>query len=167
MNEIFQRHVTEWHYVFVVEAKQDRTPFIYVCLNVYLLIDNKSTCSYVVELNINLENMSVLWLTGFSGAGKSTIAEKLSTLIESCQIVDGDVIRRTISSDLKQGETDRNEHFRRVINYIKSNITKSEFTIAAFVSANKTQREWIRTKGSIIYFFYERYLSRHKQNFFI
>ena len=102
--------------------------------------------------------MSVLWLTGFSGAGKSTIAEKLSTLIESCQIVDGDVIRRTISSDLKQGETDRNEHFRRVINYIKSNITKSEFTIAAFVSANKTQREWIRTKGSIIYFFYERYL---------
>ena len=106
--------------------------------------------------------MSVLWLTGFSGAGKSTIAEKLSTLIESCQIVDGDVIRRTISSDLKQGETDRNEHFRRVINYIKSNITKSEFTIAAFVSANKRQREWIRTKeGSIIYFFYGRYLSRH------
>ena len=82
--------------------------------------------------------MSVLWLTGFSGAGKSTIAEKLSTLIESCQIVDGDVIRRTISSDLKQGDTDRNEHFRRVINYIKSNIKKSEFTIAAFVSANKT-----------------------------
>ena len=104
--------------------------------------------------------MSVLWLTGFSGAGKSTIAEKLSTLIESCQIVDGDVIRRTISSDLKQGETDRNEHFRRVINYIKSNITKSEFTIAAFVSANKAQREWIRTKGSIIYLFYGRYLSR-------
>ena len=101
--------------------------------------------------------MSVLWLTGFSGAGKSTIAEKLSTLIESCQIVDGDVIRRTISSDLKQGDTDRNEHFRRVINYIKSNITKSEFTIAAFVSANKTQREWIRTKGSIIYLFYGRY----------
>ena len=97
--------------------------------------------------------MSVLWLTGFSGAGKSTIAEKLSTLIESCQIVDGDVIRRTISSDLKQGDTDRNEHFRRVINYIKSNITKSEFTIAAFVSANKTQREWIRTKG----LFYGRY----------
>ena len=163
MNEIFQRHVTEWHYVFVVEAKQDRTPFI--CLFKRLLIDNKSTCRYVVELNINLENMSVLWLTGFSGAGKSTIAEKLSTLIESCQIVDGDVIRRTISSDLKQGETDRNEHFRRVINYIKSNITKSEFTIAAFVSANKTQREWIRTKGSIIYLFYGRYLSR--QSLFI
>ena len=157
MNEIFQRHVTEWHYVFVVEAKQDRTPFI--CLFKRLLIDNKSTCRYVVELNINLENMSVLWLTGFSGAGKSTIAEKLSTLIESCQIVDGDVIRRTISSDLKQGETDRNEHFRRVINYIKSNITKSEFTIAAFVSANKTQREWIRTKGSIIYLILLRQIS--------
>ena len=90
--------------------------------------------------------MSVLWLTGFSGAGKSTIAEKLTTHLESCQIVDGDVIRRTISSDLKQGETDRNEHYRRVINYIKSNIEKSEFTIAAFVSANKGQREWIKIK---------------------
>ena len=111
--------------------------------------------------------MSVLWLTGFSGAGKSTIAEKLATLIESCQIVDGDVIRRTISSDLKQGGgTDRLEHYRRVINYIKSNITKSEFTIAAFVSANKTEREWIKTKGPIIYFFDGRSLSRYKQSYF-
>ena len=47
---------------------------------------------------------------------------------------------------LKQEETDRLEHYRRVINYIKSNITKSEFTIAAFVRANKTQRERIKIK---------------------
>ena len=60
--------------------------------------------------------MSVIWLTGLSGAGKSTIAEKLATHIDA-QVVDGDVIRRSISSDLKHGKTDREENYRRVIKY--------------------------------------------------
>ena len=87
--------------------------------------------------------MAVIWLTGLSGSGKTTIADKLASHIDS-QIVDGDVIRKSISSDLKHGKSDRNEHYRRVVNYIKNNLERTEFTIAAFVSQNKAQRQWIR-----------------------
>ena len=107
--------------------------------------------------------MSVIWLTGLSGSGKSTIAEQLATHLDS-HIVDGDVIRRNISSDLKHGETDRQEHYRRVVNYIKSNLARSQFTIVAMVSPNKIQREWIKTmfhKDSVN--FYEIYVKSYLQ----
>ena len=55
--------------------------------------------------------MPVIWLTGLSGAGKSTIAEELSKHIDA-QIVDGDVVRKTLCSDLKHGNTDRIERDR-------------------------------------------------------
>ena len=87
--------------------------------------------------------MSVIWLTGLSGSGKSTIAEKLSNHIDS-QVVDGDVIRRNLSSDLRHGVIDKKEHYNRVVNFIKSNLKKSDYTIVALVSANKTDRGWIK-----------------------
>ena len=89
--------------------------------------------------------MPVIWLTGLSGSGKSTIAEKLATHIDA-QVVDGDVVRRTISSDLKHGKTDRKENLCRVINYIKSILNKSKFVIAALVSPEKAQRDWTKTQ---------------------
>merc|ERR1711953_1628343 len=79
---------------------------------------------------------------GLSGSGKSTIAENLVKSIDA-QIVDGDVIRSTISSDLKHGAVDRKENQRRVIRYIKNNLSKSKFTIATFVRPDKSEREWL------------------------
>ena len=87
--------------------------------------------------------MSVIWLTGLSGSGKSTIAEKLSNHLDS-QIVDGDVIRKNLSSDLKHGAENRKEHYVRVINFIKSNLKTFLYTIVAIVSANKADRKWIK-----------------------
>ena len=59
-------------------------------------------------------------------------------------IVDGDVIRNNLSSDLKHGIIDKKEHYNRVVNFIKSNLNKSQYTIVAIVSANKTDRGWIK-----------------------
>ena len=87
--------------------------------------------------------MSVVWLTGLSGAGKTTIAEALLQHVDG-QMVDGDVIRRTMSSDLRQGPVDRKENYRRVVNFIKTILAPSQFVIAAFVSPEKTEREWIK-----------------------
>ena len=87
--------------------------------------------------------MSVIWLTGLSGSGKQAIAEKLSNHIDS-QVVDGDVIRRNLSSDLRHGIIDKKEHYNRVVNFIKSNLKKSDCTIVAIVSANKGDRGWIK-----------------------
>ena len=89
--------------------------------------------------------MPVIWFTGLSGAGKTTIAEKLAGHIDA-QVVDGDVIRRTISSDLKHGKCDRKENLLRVINHIKSVINKTQFVIASFVSPEKAQREFTKSQ---------------------
>lgn len=59
--------------------------------------------------------MSIIWLTGLSGSGKSTIAEKLSNHLDS-QVVDGDVIRKNLSADLRHGVIDKKEHYKRVVN---------------------------------------------------
>ena len=87
--------------------------------------------------------MSVIWLTGLSGSGKSTIAEKLSNHLD-CQVVDGDVIRKNLSADLRHGVIDKKEHYTRVVNFIKSNLDRSSYTIVAIVSANRTDRGWIK-----------------------
>jgi len=89
--------------------------------------------------------MSVVWLTGLSGAGKTTIAEELLKHLDG-QMVDGDVVRKTMSSDLKQGPVDRRENQRRVVNYIKTILAPSQFIIAAFVSPDRAEREWIKSQ---------------------
>jgi len=89
--------------------------------------------------------MPVIWLTGLSGAGKSTIAEELSKHIDA-QIVDGDVVRKTLISDLKHGNTDRIESYRRAIKCIKGTLNSSKFVVAAFVSPEKEQRDWVKSQ---------------------
>jgi len=96
--------------------------------------------------------MPVIWLTGLSGAGKSTIAEELSKHIDA-QIVDGDVVRKTLSSDLKHGNTDRIESYRRAIKCIKGTLDNSKFVVAAFVSPKKEQRDWVKSQFDGIPFY--------------
>ena len=57
---------------------------------------------------------SVVWLTGLSGAGKSTIAEGLrSRLGPAASVLDGDVLRRGLCADLGYSAADRAENVRR------------------------------------------------------
>lgn len=58
-----------------------------------------------------------MWLTGLSGAGKSTVARTVASLVgPACEVetLDGDEIRRTISSDLGFSHADRDAQGRRV-----------------------------------------------------
>ena len=59
-----------------------------------------------------------LWLTGLSGAGKTTIAKTIEASLKSQQIpvymLDGDEIRRGLSSDLGFSNEDRTENIRRI-----------------------------------------------------
>jgi adenylylsulfate kinase len=61
---------------------------------------------------------SVIWLTGLSGSGKTTIARSLSTSLQKLNlpsyILDGDVIRDGLCSDLGFNNKDRSENARRV-----------------------------------------------------
>lgn len=60
---------------------------------------------------------SVIWLTGLSGSGKSTIAEglraRLATLPNGVTVLDGDLLRRGLCSDLGFSPRDRKENVRR------------------------------------------------------
>src|SRR2546428_14068808 len=61
------------------------------------------------------------WLTGLSGAGKTTfglsIQRELDRLRIASSFLDGDELRRTISADLGFSESDRAEHARRTVEY--------------------------------------------------
>ena len=63
--------------------------------------------------------VSVIWLTGIPGSGKTTLALELQKFYQKkglpIEILDGDEIRKTLSKDLGFSPEDRKEHNRRVI----------------------------------------------------
>ena len=60
----------------------------------------------------------VVWLTGLSGSGKSTIASELEKMLinsgHAAYVLDGDNLRHGINSDLGFSDEDRNENVRRI-----------------------------------------------------
>lgn len=91
---------------------------------------------------------AIIWITGFSGSGKSTLATKLEkVLIErgnSVQVLDGDVVRKGLSSDLGYSSEDRKENIRRIGEVAKLFCDASFISIVAIVSPFKKDREKAR-----------------------
>ena len=90
----------------------------------------------------------VVWLTGLSGSGKSTIADtlelRLFTLGYSTYTLDGDNIRHGLSNDLGFTEADRVENIRRVAELAKLMADAGLIVIAAFISPFITERDYAR-----------------------
>ena len=87
----------------------------------------------------------VIWLTGLSGSGKSTIAEGLEKKLHEnnflTQILDGDNIRAVINSNLGFSEVDRLENIRRIAEVSKLFLNCSVITINSFVSPTNDVRK--------------------------
>lgn len=88
------------------------------------------------------------WLTGLSGAGKSTIAIELSKAFNilsiPCEVLDGDVIRKHLSSDLGFSPKDRETNVLRV-GYLCSLLNKHGInTIVALISPFNATRDKLR-----------------------
>ena len=87
-------------------------------------------------------------MTGLSGAGKSTLAIGLKKrLIEkghSVYLLDGDLIRKGLSSDLGYSSEDRSENIRRIGEVAKLFADASINTIVAFISPFKKDRDRVR-----------------------
>jgi adenylylsulfate kinase len=92
----------------------------------------------------------MIWFTGLSGSGKSTIAIALERELHKrgllCRILDGDNIRSGINNNLGFSEADRVENIRRIAEVSKLFIDSGIITIAAFISPN----EEIRTMAADI-----------------
>jgi adenylylsulfate kinase len=90
----------------------------------------------------------LLWFTGLSGSGKSTIADSIEAECLRLGIhavsLDGDAMRMRLSADLGFTEADRDEHLRRVGEVASLMLDAGLVVLAAFVSPLKSQRLRIR-----------------------
>lgn len=111
--------------------------------NIYPIFDRMLTRADKEEL---LKQHSVMiWFTGLSGSGKSTIAIALERELQKrgllCRILDGDNIRSGINNNLGFSEEDRIENIRRIAEIGKLFVDTGIITIAAFISPNNDLRE--------------------------
>lgn len=86
----------------------------------------------------------MIWFTGLSGSGKSTVAIALERELHKrnilCRILDGDNIRSGINNNLGFSEEDRVENIRRIAEVSKLFVDTGVVTIAAFISPNNDIR---------------------------
>jgi len=90
----------------------------------------------------------VVWLTGLSGSGKSTIANLLESRLHDLNrhtyVLDGDNIRHGLNRDLGFTEADRIENIRRIGETAKLMVDAGLITIVAFISPFRSERRMVR-----------------------
>ena len=90
----------------------------------------------------------VVWFTGLSGAGKSTIAniveQKLHAMGRHTYLLDGDNVRHGLNRDLGFTDADRVENIRRVAEVAKLMVDAGIIVIASFISPFKAERQMAR-----------------------
>lgn len=93
----------------------------------------------------------VLWFTGLSGSGKSTIANALEDILYKRGIktyfLDGDNVRHGLNKDLGFSDVDREENIRRVGEVSKLFIDSGLIVLSAFISPFKNDRQ--RARGLV------------------
>jgi len=98
---------------------------------------------------VNGHKGQVLWMTGLSGSGKSTIANELEKILYSqgkkTYILDGDNIRHGLNKDLGFTDKDRVENIRRVAEVAKLMCDAGLIVITAFISPFRLEREMSRS----------------------
>jgi len=102
------------------------------------------------EAHAGLKNQkpAVLWFTGLSGSGKSTIANlverKLHRMNRHTFLLDGDNVRHGLNKDLGFTEADRIENIRRVGEVAKLMTDAGLIVLTAFISPFRAEREMVR-----------------------
>ena len=91
---------------------------------------------------------SVLWFTGLSGAGKSTVAGALETELAErgyhTYLLDGDNVRHGLCKDLGFSDTERRENIRRIGEVAKLMADAGLIVLSAFISPHRAERQLVR-----------------------
>jgi adenylylsulfate kinase len=97
---------------------------------------------------LNGHKGAVLWFTGLSACGKSTVANTVDHLLHSLgkhsYVLDGDNIRMGLNKNLKFSAEDRAENIRRIGEVAKLFAHAGNFTLTAFISPYKADRDKVR-----------------------
>ena len=111
--------------------------------NIYPIFDRMMTRAD--KENLLGQHSVMIWFTGLSGSGKSTIAIALERELHSrgimCRILDGDNIRSGINNNLGFTAEDRMENIRRIAEISKLFVDTGIVTIAAFISPDEAMRK--------------------------
>ena len=111
---------------------------------------NFSTLSRMTAIDRQRHRGAVIWLTGLSGAGKSTIAQDVAARLKAygvrAEILDGDAMRQTISHGLGFSKEDRNENVRRVGIAADHLCRRGLVVLAALISPYRAARESVRAR---------------------
>ncbi len=90
----------------------------------------------------------VLWFTGLSGSGKSTVAGALEQALHrigvSTYLLDGDNVRHGLCRDLGFSDADRKENIRRVGEVAKLMVDTGLVVLTAFISPHRAERQMVR-----------------------
>ncbi len=97
----------------------------------------------------NGHKAAVLWFTGLSGSGKSTVAKALERRLFGlgCQTLylDGDNVRHGLNGDLGFSADDRKENIRRVAEVAKFTFEHGQLVLASFISPYQSDRDFVRS----------------------
>lgn len=97
----------------------------------------------------NSHKAAVIWLTGLSGSGKSTIAKALDNTLFGlgCHtaVLDGDNLRHGLCRDLSFSDKDRNENIRRVGEVARILYDHGSIVVCTFISPSRRQRDVVRS----------------------
>lgn len=92
---------------------------------------------------------TVLWFTGLSGSGKSTVANALEQALVArgihTYLLDGDNVRHGLCSDLGFSQADRTENLRRVGAVAGLMVDAGLLVLSAFISPYRSQRELVKS----------------------
>ncbi|MDG5787204.1 adenylyl-sulfate kinase [Evansella sp. AB-P1] len=98
--------------------------------------------------SLNKHSSCILWFTGLSGSGKSTLACEVEKELFQRNILsyvlDGDNIRHGLNNNLGFSQEDRKENIRRIGEVSKLFVDAGIFTLAAFISPYKDDRQIVR-----------------------
>ena len=112
------------------------------------IIAHKYQVSKSDRIKLNNHNSFLMWFTGLSGSGKSTIANLVELELNKKGIktytLDGDNIRKGINKDLSFTPEDRTENIRRIAEIANLMVDSGLVVLAAFVSPYKKDRQNIK-----------------------